>query len=133
MVHLDGVIDHQVGRQQRVGAIRVGAHGGQRVAHGGQVHHAGYAGEILQQHARRHEADFLGIGALTAGDQGHVIGRDPAAVFVPQQVLEKNLGGEREARHMAHTRFFEARETKALVLCVPYAQLCRRAEAIFRH
>jgi hypothetical protein len=34
---------------------------------------------------------------------------------------------------MAHTRFFEARETKASVLCVPYAQLCRRAEAVFRH
>jgi hypothetical protein len=52
---------------------------------------------------------------------------------VPQQVLEKNLGGEREPRHMAHTRFFEARETKASVLCVPYAQLCRRTEAVFRH
>ena len=49
MVHLHGVIDHQVGGQQRVGAVGVGAHGGQSVAHGGQVHHAGYAGEILQQ------------------------------------------------------------------------------------
>ncbi len=34
-------------------------HRRQRVAHGGQVDHARHAGEILQQHARRHEADLF--------------------------------------------------------------------------
>ena len=33
MIHLHGVVDHQVGRQQRVGARRVGAHRRQSVAH----------------------------------------------------------------------------------------------------
>ena len=30
-----------------------------RVAHRGEIDHARHAGEVLQEHARRHERDFL--------------------------------------------------------------------------
>ncbi len=46
-VHLHRVIDHQVGRHQRVGPAGVGARRGKRIAHGGQIHHRRHAGEIL--------------------------------------------------------------------------------------
>jgi hypothetical protein len=52
---------------------------------------------------------------------------------VPQQVLEENLGGEREARHTTYSRFFEASETKAPILRVTYAQLGSRAETVLQH
>ncbi len=63
LVHLHGMIDHQIGGDQRIGALGIGAHVAQRIAHGGQIHHAGNAGEILQQHARRAEVDLLGLRA----------------------------------------------------------------------
>ena len=61
LIHLHGVIDHQIGGDQRIGALGIGAHVAQRVAHGGQIDHAGNAGEILQQDARRAEVDFLAL------------------------------------------------------------------------
>ena len=55
LIHLDGVIDDEIGGEQRIGARGIGAHGGEGVAHGRQVDHAGHAGEILQQDAGGHE------------------------------------------------------------------------------
>ena len=46
-IDLHGVVDYQVGGQQGIGALGVGAEGGQRVAHGGEIDDAGHAGEIL--------------------------------------------------------------------------------------
>ena len=43
----------------------VGAHRRERVAHGGEIDHAGDAGEILQQDARGHEVDLFGMGPPT--------------------------------------------------------------------
>ena len=59
LIHLHGVIYDQVGGDQRIGEFRIGAQFFQRIAHGSQIDHARYAGEILQQHARRHKGDFL--------------------------------------------------------------------------
>ena len=84
VVHLDGVIDHQVGGQQRIGAVGVGSHGRESVAHGGQVDHAGHAGEILQQHARRHEADFFAVGALSPRHRFDILRGHAPAVFVTE-------------------------------------------------
>ncbi len=81
-IHLNGVVDDQIGGQERVGAVGVGAHGGQGVAHGGEVHHARDAGEILQENARGHEADFLGAGRAL-GHVGNVGGGHAASIFLP--------------------------------------------------
>ena len=94
-VHLHGVVDDQVGGQQRIGALGIRAHGGQRVAHGGQIHHAGHAREILQKHPRGHEADLFGSGpARAAGDIFDIGGADAAAILLTEQVFQQDFGGE---------------------------------------
>ena len=59
-VDLDGVVDDQVGRHERVDARRVAAEVGHGVAHGGEVHDRGHAREVLEQDARGHEG-HLGL------------------------------------------------------------------------
>ena len=61
-VDLDGVVDHEVGGDERVHARRVTAECGHRVAHRREVHDRGHAGEVLEDDARRHERD-LGVRA----------------------------------------------------------------------
>src|SRR5690606_15532180 len=53
--HVDdhGVVDDQLGRGQRVDLPGIAAEGGDRLAHGGQVDHAGNPGEVLHDHAGR--------------------------------------------------------------------------------
>jgi hypothetical protein len=92
------VVDHQFHRAQRVHAIRVAAERDHRVAHRRQIHHARHAREVLQQHAGRHERDFLldvrcGI---PLGERADVVGLDERVVLAPQEVLEQDLEGERE-------------------------------------
>ena len=133
VVHLYGVVDHQVGGQQRVGAVRVGTHGGQRVAHGGQVDNTRYAGEILQQHARRHEADLFAVGALSARHRLHILRRNATAIFVAQQVLQQDLDGKRKASHASQALLFERGQPVIFILAVAGAQLRRRTKTIFSH
>ena len=64
------------------------------VAHGGEVHHGGYAGEILHQHAGRAEADFrFALAAIVEpGNKGfNVRLLHRAAIFKTQQVLKQHL------------------------------------------
>ena len=58
-VDLDGVVDDQVDRHERVDLGRVGAELVHRVAHRGQVDDGGNAGEVLHQHPRGLERDLV--------------------------------------------------------------------------
>ena len=76
------------------GLIRAGSppsclHG---VAHGGEVDHAGDAGEILEEDAAGGEGDFfVGLGIfIPGGHRTHVFLLHVAAVFGAQQVLEQD-------------------------------------------
>ncbi len=98
-VHLHGMIDHQIDRDERVGAFRIGMEHAESIAHGGEIHHAGDAGKILQQHARWLKADFPWSGAERP--LGHVIDVGVLygeVVLVAQEVLEKHADGVRDAR-----------------------------------
>jgi hypothetical protein len=69
---------------------------GHRLAHRGKVDHAGHAGEVLHDHARRREGDFMrgrGLG-VPAQQRLDVGARDVHAIFEAQQVLEQDLLGE---------------------------------------
>ena len=55
VVHLHGVVDHQIDGHQRVDALRVTAQAAHGVAHCSQIHHAWHAGKVLHNHARRHK------------------------------------------------------------------------------
>ena len=58
-VDLHGVVDDELDRHERVDLGRVAAEVGHRVAHRGEVDHAGHAREVLQHHARGRERDLL--------------------------------------------------------------------------
>ena len=97
-VDLHRVVDHQLGRRQRVDQGRVATQRLHRVTHRRQVDHARHAGEVLQQHARRHERDF-GIRLLLripVGDGLDFLRRHLDAVLVTQQVFQQDLHRERQ-------------------------------------
>ncbi len=56
-IHLDGMVDDQVHRHERVDPLRVAAQTGHGGAHGGQVHNRRDAGEILHDDAGGQEGN----------------------------------------------------------------------------
>ena len=98
-IDLDRVIDHEVGRHERIDPRRVATEVGHRVAHDRQVHHRRDAGEVLEQHARRHERDLrLRRRARAPGEQGlDVLLADDAGAGMSEQVLEQDLDRHRQA------------------------------------
>jgi hypothetical protein len=70
VVDLHGMVDDELDRLQRVHAIGVAAEAHDTVAHRGQVDHRRHTGEVLQQHPRGGERDFLLCGALEV-PRGH--------------------------------------------------------------
>ncbi len=133
VVHLDRVIDDQVGGQQRVGARGIGAHGGKRIAHRREIDHAGHAGEILQQHARGHKADFADSRAFAPRYRLDIARQHALAVLIAQQVLQQDADRERQAADGAHSLFFQTRETEIIVFGIADAQLRRRAKTVLCH
>jgi hypothetical protein len=68
------------------------------VAHGGKIHDAGDASEILQQNAAGCEGDFFIRlrPAVPFGESLHIFLFDVAAVFGAEQIFEQNA--EREGQ-----------------------------------
>ena len=121
LVDHDRVVDHQVHGNLRVDLGGVAAELGNRIAHRGEVDHAGHAGEILQQDTRGAVLDFLaGRGVLLpVGDRLRVIGRDgEAAVLEAQHVLEQDLETEGQLRHVADLFFRLGEGIISVVLAV---------------
>ena len=99
LVDLHGVVDHQLGRLQRVDAGSIAAHGSHRIAHRGQVGHRGDSREVLEQHPSGHEGDFdvrFGWGSQRATGLD-VVRRNDSTVLAAEQVLEQDLQGIRQA------------------------------------
>ena len=57
-VHLDGVVDDELGREKRVDPRRLTAQVAHRIAHGGEVDDRRDAGEVLEQNPRRAKGDL---------------------------------------------------------------------------
>ena len=93
VIDLHRVIDDELDRLQRIHLVRIAAELHDAVAHRGQIDHAGHAGEVLQQDARRHERDFLLADGLRRPRRQRLdVGLlDEAGVFAAQQVLEQNF------------------------------------------
>ena len=92
-VDLDGVVDHEVSRHERVDPARVAPERRHRVPHGGQVDDRRHAGEVLQDDAGREEGN-LRVAARPrppAGDPREILLRHEAAPGVPQDVLQEDL------------------------------------------
>ncbi len=121
------VVDHQLGRGERVDLRRVAAQVAYRLAHGGQVDHARYAGEVLHQHPRRGELDLhTGLrGRVPAAERPDVVGGDVGAVLGAQQVLQQDLQAVRQPFGA-----FDPVELEDVVRRVTNGQLGLRAEAV---
>ena len=50
LVDLHRMVDHELGRDQRIDPSGVAAELRDRIAHRGEVDHRGHAGEVLEQH-----------------------------------------------------------------------------------
>ena len=98
LIHLHRVIDHQLGRLQRIDQLGIAAQRLHGIAHGGQIDHRGHAGEILQQHAAGHEGDLLrrDRSCRPRGQRANVVGLHGFAVFAAQQVLQQDAQRKRQ-------------------------------------
>ena len=90
----------EVGRDERVDLRRVAAVARHRRAHRGEVHHRGDAGEVLHQHAAGHERDVPRRSGPRCQRADIVVG-DVAGTGAPEQILQQDLDGLREARDVA--------------------------------
>ena len=91
------MVDHQIGRHERVDPSRIAAEVGHRVAHDGEVDHRRDAGEVLEDHPGRHER-HLGLARTVrppGGEGPDVVLGDDAIAGVAEHVLEKDLQGHR--------------------------------------
>ncbi len=88
-----GVVDHQVGRRQRIHLVGIAAEVADRLPHGGQVDDAGHTGEVLHDHPGGRELDFharVGRGIPVRDGLDVVLG-DVGAVLGAQQILGEHL------------------------------------------
>lgn len=126
----DGVVDDQLGRRQRVDLRRVAAEGLDGLAHGGEVHDAGDAGEVLHDHAGRRELDLLaGLGLrVPVSERPDVVGGDVRAVLGTEQVLQQDLQAVGKAG-----RALDLVQLEDLVRLVAHLQRAAGVEAVRRH
>ena len=114
-VHVDRVVDDEIGLDQWVDPRGIATEVRHRVAHDRQVDHRGDAGQVLHDHPRGHERDLgLGRDARTPRGEGLDVGRlDDAATGVAEQVLEQDpdrdrqrdaAGGRVQGRHAVEVR-----------------------------
>jgi hypothetical protein len=82
------------------------------VAHRREIHDARHAGEVLQQHPRRHERDlFLNVRRrIPPCHRANVVGLDERVILPPQQILEQDLHRVRKTRDARESRLFERRQ-----------------------
>ena len=77
-------------------------------AHGGQIDDRGHPGEILQQHARGHERNFLvlclRIPLASASISASI---DVTIVFLTEQIFEQHFERDRQARNSADAGLFD--------------------------
>ena len=93
LVHLDGVVDHELDGDQRIDRLRVAALVAHGIAHRGEIDDRRDASEVLQQDTRRLEGDLarrLGVGDPLANRL------DPFLGAVPEDVLEQDPKRVRE-------------------------------------
>ena len=102
LVNLDGMVDDQLDRLERIDLPGIAAEPLHRVPHGRQVDDCRYPGEVLEQDAAGTEGDLairgrLGIPRRQPLD---VLGRDRDPVLISQEVLEQDLQREGQSRNV---------------------------------
>jgi len=103
------MIDDQVNGDLRIHLFGVTAHAGHGVTHRGQVHHAGDAGEVLENHAGGLERNIDRTGRLgtPAGDVPDILLTDLETVVLAQGCFEQDSNGSGKPAHRGDTGFLE--------------------------
>ena len=116
VIDLHRVVDHQFHGLQRIDLFRAAAERDHAVAHGRQIDDARHAGEVLEQHARRHERDLvLQVRRGRPGREGpDVLGVHERRVLAAQEILEQNLQREGQAADMADAGLLERRQAEVI-------------------
>ncbi len=98
------VVDHQVGRRQRVDLVRVATELADGLAHGGEVDDARHTGEVLHDHPRGGELDLhAGVGRrVPFRDRLDMVLGDVGAVLGAQQILGEHLEAVRKFLGAGH-------------------------------
>ena len=97
-VHDHAVVDDEIDRHQRIDLFRIAAERLHGVAHRREIDHRRHAGEVLHQHPRRAECDFMFELAFLQPlrDRNDVVLLDGAVVLIAQQVFQQHLHGIRQ-------------------------------------
>ena len=112
LIHLHGVVDDQVHRDQRVDALGIAAQPCHGRTHRRQIHHAGHAGEVLHHDPCGLERQLDGdrIGRIPVRQPNHVLLGHGKAVDLAQQSLQQHLDRERQPGDLAYASLFESGE-----------------------
>ena len=92
------MVNHEFGGYQRIDFRAIAVKPLGRIPHGRQIHNRRHAREVLKQHPCRHERHLAG-GFAGLPPQGHFLdipGGDQNAVFMPQQVFQKDSNAVRK-------------------------------------
>ena len=120
-VHLDRVVDHELGRDERIDLRRIAAEIGHCIPHRGEVDDCGHARQVLQQDARGRERDLAGRLGFRVPPRNRL---DVCLAAVAQHVLEQHAQRVGQARDVV--RGLQRIEPKDLVGTVSDLQLGRR-------
>ena len=108
-IDLHGVVDDQLGGEERVDAARGAPQVRHGVPHGGEVHDGGDSREVLEEDAcgPKRDLPLLVAAVRPRGHGADVIGRDRVAVLVPEEVLEQDPDRIRQAGDARDARALE--------------------------
>src|SRR4029077_10811377 len=108
-IHLHGMVDNQVNRDQGFDDFWIFAEAGDGAAHRREVNEQGHAGEILQDNAGDDERDFGGASFVR-----FPIGKLPdigltyfAAITIAQDGFQNETDGDRQLGDGTDTGFFQ--------------------------
>jgi hypothetical protein len=95
IVHLDAVVDDELGGHQGVDLARVAAQLLDCIAHGRQIHHGRHSREILHEDPGRVVGDLHRriVTGLPVGDGFQIVRLDHPPVQLAQEVLHQDLDG----------------------------------------
>ena len=98
-IHLDGVIDHQIDRHERLDDFRIATETADRTSHRREIDHQRHAGEILENDPRDDEGNFLvrRLLRIPVRERLDIFRADLFAVAIPENRFEDNPNADRQA------------------------------------
>ena len=132
-IDLNGMIDDQLGREERIDELWIPAHVLDGLAHGREIHHRWNAREILQQHARWHERDFFLSYPGRPGCQcANVVSPHETSVFATQEIFQQYAEGEGQFCQVGYALLLKCFQTVDFEGLCADMELVARAEGISR-